>query len=333
MPRPTMAAVARLAGVNAGTVSRALAGSSLVSAETRARIRAAAQELGYPLFDAPTTEKESERQVLVALRDIANPFFSDVVSGIAEVAQDAGCGVLIGNTFSRPDVERRLAANFLSGAVAGLIIQTGHLPRELEHLRDLKRRAIAVAVPIEEAGLTTVGIDEFAAAKEAVSYLIALGHRDIGHIAGPPAPTNASRQRGYRAAMSEAGLELDPARIVPGENTMRSGQEAAMVLLSRLPMPTAIFCANDEMAIGAITVCKQKGLRVPEDVSIVGFDDVEIAEFYDPPLTTVRQPRRELGRRAMIELMALLDDERVETGRNIILPHTLIVRGSTAGVS
>ena len=133
--------------------------------------------------------------------------------------------------------------------------------------------------------------------------------------------------------MSEAGLELDPARIVPGENTMRSGQEAAMVLLSRLPMPTAIFCANDEMAIGAITVCKQKGLRVPEDVSIVGFDDVEIAEFYDPPLTTVRQPRRELGRRAMIELMALLDDERVETGRNIILPHTLIVRGSTAGVS
>ena len=191
MPRPTMAAVARLAGVNAGTVSRALAGSSLVSAETRARIRAAAQELGYPLFDGPTTERESERQVLVALRDIANPFFSDVVSGIAEVAQDAGCGVLIGNTFSRPDVERRLAANFLSGAVAGLIIQTGHLPRELEHLRDLKRRAIAVAVPIEEAGLTTVGIDEFAAAKEAVSYLIALGHRDIGHIAGPHPPMPA----------------------------------------------------------------------------------------------------------------------------------------------
>lgn len=332
MPRPTMAAVAKLAGVNAGTVSRALAGSSLVSAETRARIRAAAEELGYPLFDGPSSGSQSERQVLVALRDIANPFFSDVVSGIAEIAQDAGCGVLIGNTFARPDVERRIAATFLSGAVDGLLIQTGHLPRELEQVRDLRRRAIAVAVPIEGSGLTTVGIDELGAAREAVSYLVALGHTDIAHIGGPPSPTNVDRQRGYRAALADAGLTLDPGRIVAGENTMRSGQEAAMILLSRPPVPTAIFCANDEMAIGAITVCKQRGLRVPEDISIVGFDDVEIAEFYDPPLTTIRQPRRDLGRRAMDELLALLDDRQVETGRNITLPHTLVVRGSTGPV-
>ena len=330
MGRPTLADIARVAQVNAGTVSRALAGSALVSPETRRRIRAAADELGYVAPGAKAASDEHDRQVLIALQDIANPFFSDVVSAVAEVAQEAGYGVLIGNTFARPDVERRIAQNFLAGTVDGLIIQTGHLPKELLRVPDLAHRVVAVAVPIEGAGLTTVGIDEFAAAKEAVDYLIALGHRDVGHIAGPPAPTNAERERGYRTAMTEAGLTVDAARIVPGANTMRSGQEAAMKLLSHGPAPSAIFCANDEMAIGVITICKQKGLRVPEDVSIVGFDDVEIAEFYDPALTTMRQPRRDLGRRAMVELLALLDGSQRDAGGKITLPHTLVVRGSTA---
>jgi len=329
MARPTMADIARVAGVNAGTVSRALAGSPLVNAETRRRIRAAAEELGYVGPPGRAGREERDRQILIALNDIANPFFSDVVSAIAEVAQEGGYGVLIGNTFSRPDIERRIAQTFLSGAVDGLIIQTGRLPRELSRLPDLARRAIAVAVPIEGSGLTTVGIDEFAAAREAVDYMIALGHRDIAHIAGPPAPTNADRERGYRSAMAAAGLAVDPSRIVLGNNTMRSGQEAAMVILSRLPTPTAIFCGNDEMAIGAMTICKQKGLRVPQDISIVGFDDVEIAEFYDPPLTTIRQPRQELGRRAMAELLSLLEDDGREIGQRIVLQHTLVVRAST----
>lgn len=329
MARPTMADIARVAEVNAGTVSRALAGSPLVNAETRRKVLAVAEELGYVLPGARSSRGERERNILIALNDIANPFFSDVVSAVAEVAQEGGYGVLIGNTFSRPDIERRIAQTFLAGTVEGLVIQTGHVPKELARVPDLARRAVAVAVPIEGSGLTTIGIDEFAAASEAVTYLIALGHRDIAHIAGPPAPTNADRERGYRSAMAQAGLSVDPSRIVPGNNTMRSGQEAAMVLLSRLPTPTAIFCGNDEMAIGAITICKQKGLRVPQDISIVGFDDVDIAEFYDPPLTTVRQPRRELGRRAMVELLSLLEDNEREAGERIVLPHTLVVRGST----
>lgn len=329
MGRPTLADIARIAQVNAGTVSRALAGSPLVSPETRRKIRAAADDLGYVSPGAKASGEESDRQILIALNDIANPFFSDVVSAIAEVAQEAGYGVLIGNTFARPDIERRIARNFLAGTVDGLIIQTGHLPEELLRVPDLEHRVVAVAVPIEGSELTTIGIDEFAAAKEAVAYLIALGHKDIGHIAGPPAPTNRERERGYRAAMTEAGYAIDAARIVPGTNTIRSGQEAAMQMLSHLPRPSAIFCANDEMAIGAITICKQKGLRVPEDLSIVGFDDVEMAEFYDPPLTTVRQPRRDLGRRAMVELLTLLDGTQRDVGGKITLPHTLVVRGST----
>jgi LacI family repressor for deo operon, udp, cdd, tsx, nupC, and nupG len=332
MGRPTMADVAKIAGVNAATVSRALAGSELVTAETRAKVKAAAAEVGY-VHNGPLAQRDQrERQVLITLKDIANPFFSDVVSAIAEVAQEAGFGVLIGNTFARPDIEKRVATNFLSGTVDGLIIQTGHVPRELAKSPDFARRAVAVSLPIAKSGLTTIGIDEFAAAKEAVAFLVSLGHRDIAHIAGPPAPTNEDRLRGYRSALADAGLTVEESRIAFGDNTIRSGQEAAMVILSRLPAPTAIFCANDEMAIGAITVCKQKGLRVPEDVSIIGFDDVEIAGYYDPSLTTVRQPRRELGRRAMIELLALLDGTQRETGERITLGHTLVVRNSTARI-
>jgi LacI family repressor for deo operon, udp, cdd, tsx, nupC, and nupG len=125
---------------------------------------------------------------------------------------------------------------------------------------------------------------------------------------------------------------LEETRIAVGDHTIRSGQEAAMVILSRMPIPTAIFCANDEMEIGAITVCKEKGLRVPEDISIVGFDDIEIAAYYNPSLTTVRQPRRELGRRAMIELLSLLDGTQREAGERINLAHTLVVRNSTARI-
>lgn len=327
MARPTMADIARVAEVNTATVSRALAGSPLVNSATRLKVRKVAEDLGYvsPAERAPRVERE--KQILVALNDIANPFYSDVVSAIAEVAQEGGYGVLIGNTFLRPDIERRIALSFLSGTVDGLIVQTGRLPKELSRIPDIAQRAVAVAAPIE--GLMTIGIDEFAAAKEAVHYLISLGHSDIAHIAGPPAPNSDHRERGYASALREAGLTVNPMRTAPGNFSIRSGQEAARVILSRAPAPTAIFCANDEMAIGAICVCKQMGLRVPQDISIVGFDDVEIAEFYDPNLTTIRQPRRELGQRAMVELLGLLEEGHRPSAELVKLHHTLIVRGST----
>ena len=329
--RPTMADVARLAGVTPGTVSRALAGSPLVTAETRAKVDAAVRATGYVIHHAARNLRENRsRQILVALPNIANPFFSGVVEAIEETAQAADYGVLIGNTAHRPDGERKIARNLLTGAVDGLLLNTGRVPAELVAFPDIARKVVAIAVPILGAGVTSVAIDQAAAAGEAVTYLTSLGHRVVAHIGGPPSVTSEGRLNGYRTALLAVGVEPDEGLIAFGDNTIPSGQAAARRLLDRRDRPTAIFCANDEMAIGAIIVAKEMGLSVPDDISIVGFDDVEIAAFYDPPLTTIHQPRREIGRTGMKELLALLTGERRRTGRRIVLDHALVVRASTA---
>jgi LacI family transcriptional regulator, repressor for deo operon, udp, cdd, tsx, nupC, and nupG len=328
--RPTMADVARLAGVNTATVSRALAGSPLVTPETRQRVADAVRETGYVIHQAARNLRENRsRQVLVALPNIANPFFSAVVSGIEEVAQRAGFAVLLGNTEGRPDGEQKVARQLLTGAVDGLLVHIGRLPEDLQRIPDLARKVVVVANPVPGSGLTTVGIDETAAANDATAYLVSLGHRRIGHVGGPPNVNSADRLAGYRSALATAGLEPDDRLIRSGDNSVESGQAAARSILTASSPPTALFCANDAMAIGAIIAAKQLGLRVPADLSIVGFDDIEIAAFYDPPLTTIHQPRREIGKRSMSELVALLEGRRKTVGRRITLPHALIVRGST----
>jgi LacI family repressor for deo operon, udp, cdd, tsx, nupC, and nupG len=332
--RPTMADVARLAGVTPGTVSRALAGSPLVTAETRARIDATVHATGYVIHHAARNLRENRsRQVLIALPNIANPFFAEVVAEAEEAAQAAGYGVLIGNTAERPDGDSKIAQNLLTGAVDGLLLNIGHVPAELAGLQDIGRKVVAVAVPIPGFAITSVAIDQVSAAKEAVSYLIALGHRRIAHIGGPPSVTSEGRLKGYRLALSSAGIAPNDALVRFGHNTIPSGQAAATELLADSTRPTALFCANDEMAIGAIIAAKSIGLRVPGDLSVVGFDDIEMAAFYDPPLTTIHQPRREIGRVGLTELLALLEGRRKRSGRRITLEHSLIVRGSTEPVS
>jgi LacI family repressor for deo operon, udp, cdd, tsx, nupC, and nupG len=145
--------------------------------------------------------------------------------------------------------------------------------------------------------------------------------------------TSEGRLKGYRLALSSAGIARNDALVRFGHNTIPSGQAAATELLADSTRPTALFCANDEMAIGAIIAAKSIGLRVPGDLSVVGFDDIEMAAFYDPPLTTIHQPRREIGRVGLTELLALLEGRRKRSGRRITLEHSLIVRGSTEPVS
>ena len=332
--RPTMADVARLAGVTPGTVSRALAGSSLVTAKTREKIAAAVRATGYVIhYAARNLREKRSRQVLIALPNIANPFFSGVVAAAEEAAQAAGYGVLIGNTAKRADGDSKIANNLLTGAVDGLLLNTGHLPAELEDVPGIERKVVAVAVPIQRAGITSVAINQAAAASDAVAYLIDVGHRRIAHIGGPPSVTSDGRLEGYRQALASAGLAPDPSLVGFGDNTIPSGQEAAAMLLARPDRPTAIFCANDEMAIGTIIVAKSMGLGVPADLSVVGFDDVEMAAFYDPPLTTIHQPRAKIGRVGVAELLALLEGRRKRSGRRITLKHELVARGSVRAIA
>jgi LacI family repressor for deo operon, udp, cdd, tsx, nupC, and nupG len=325
-----MADVARMAGVTTATVSRSLAGSSLVTAETRQKIDAAVKATGYVVNQAARNLREQRsRQVLVALPNIANPFYSDVVLGIEEAAAAAGFAVLLANTANRPDGEHKLARHFLTGAVDGLLLQTGRLPAELASIADLSRKAIAVANRIPGSGITSVGIDEVSAAREAVAHLTSLGHRRIAHIGGPPNINTDDREQGYREALAAVRRRADDSLVRFGDNSIESGRLAALGMLTADKRPTAIFCGNDEMAIGAIIAAKSLGLEVPADLSIVGFDDIGIAAFYDPPITTVRQPRYEIGRTAMTELLALLEGKRAKVGLKLVLKHRLIVRQST----
>lgn len=315
--RTRMEDIARLAGVSVSTVSRALAGSPRVTGDTRARIEAAVRETGYVVNQvAQGLRLQRSRQLLVLLPTIANPFFSEVVQGVEEAAGIAGHGVLVGATEGDPAREAVLARQLLTGVVDGMVLLTGRIPDGL----DLAARAgqvVAVSETIAGAGLPTVAIDNQAASRDATAHLRDLGHVAIAHIAGPPGNVlTAQRIAGWRAIAGEG-----PAPAF-GDFTMGSGETAMRALLAMTPRPTAVVCANDEMAIGAIKAARDAGLRVPEDLSVVGFDDISFAAFTYPPLTTIRQPRRDFGRAAVA---ALLDGVAPRT-----LAHTLVVRASTA---
>jgi len=321
-PRLKMADVARMAGVSVATVSRALAGSPLVSEETRARIEAAVKATGYVVNQvASGLRLQRSRQVLVLLPDIANPFFGEVVLGIEEEAQRLGFGVLIGNTARNPDREAALARQFQTGAVDGLVLLTGHKPPDIP-----ATRLVGVSEHIADPAVAMVSIDNRAAAREAVAYLLALGHRKIAHIGGPAG--NILTQQRYAGFLDAMGGQVDPARVQFGDYSIASGEAAMHTLLNTTP--TAVFCSNDEMAIGAIRAARANRLSVPGDLSIVGFDDIPFAGAYDPPLTTIRQPRREMGRVAARLLLAAISDE--DLPRPAVLPHTLIMRASTGKI-
>jgi len=330
--RPRMADVARIAGVSPGTVSRALAGSPLVSQKTREAIDEAVRATGYVVNQTARNLRESRtRQILVALHVISNPFFAAVVSGIEEVAKENGYAVLLHNvTDYGEETSNRLAQIVMTGSVDGLILQTGHLPRSLAEMPLIEQRMVAMAVRLPDYGITSVGIDETAAAADATAVLTRLGHRRIAHIMGPAGINTTARREGYRAALRAAGLPVIEAMEKEGENTVESGIAAARELLAGESRPSGIFCANDEMAIGAIIACKEAGLAVPADISIVGFDDIEMAAYYDPPLTTVRQPRYAIGRAAMTELLKIMSGDMRDVGRQIVLHHMVMARKSTA---
>lgn len=316
--RTKMEDIARIAGVSVSTVSRALAGSPRVMGDTRARIEAAVRQTGYVVNQvAQGLRLQRSRQLLVLLPTIANPFFGEIVQGVEEAAQAAGYGVLVGSTEGNAGREAVLARQLHTGGVDGLILLTGHIPASLEaHVA--RGQVVAVSETIPGQDLPTIGIDNEAAAAVAVLHLRERGHRRIGHIAGPEGNVlTAQRVRGWRQGMGEG--EIAP---VFGDFTIGSGEVAMQRLLAGAARPTAVFCANDEMAIGALKAVRRAGLRVPEDISVVGFDDISFAAFTDPPLTTIRQPRRAFGHAAVAALL-----EGVVPGK---LAFELIVRASTA---
>jgi LacI family repressor for deo operon, udp, cdd, tsx, nupC, and nupG len=261
--------------------------------------------------------------------NIANPFHASVLLGAEEAAVAAGFHVLIGNTAGDPARAEEHARQLLTGAVDGMLLLGGRLPEPLK-APALQQRLVAVIEPVAAAGVPVVEIDNKAGAREATRHLIGLGHRRIGHIGGTAATTaTPKRFDGYAAALAEAGLELRPELVRYGVFSIATGAEEMVELLALPEPPTAVFCGSDEIAMGAIRTIKQARLRVPEDISIVGFDNIYFAAVTDPPLTTIDQPSRRLG----FEAMRLLADRLAGVAgpkRGVEVPYRLIVRASTA---
>lgn len=327
--RPTMLDIAKAAGVDISTVSRALANSPLVADDTRERIAKIVEQTGYVInHGARTLRAQRAGQILVMLPSIASPFFPELVLGIEEVAQEHGFNVVIGNTQYDPERESALAKQLLTGAVDGLVLLTGSLPTLVTELDNYDRRVVTVSRRVSDRSIRGISIDNDAAARIATQHLIECGHRLIAHIAGPQeSPVFRTRAKSYNTTMREAGLAAET-RVVENLTYDIQGGYCAMHKLLEDQSPTAVLAASDEMAIGAMKACRERGLNTPDDVAFVGFDDIAISAAYDPPLTTIHIPRREMGRVGATMLFQTLGNNR-QKPKNVVLDGTLIVRKST----
>ena len=335
---PRMRDVAAMAGVSLATVSRAFSAPELLSAELRDRVEAAVRSLDYtPNLNARSLRRRSTDVVIVLLPDIGNPFFSVLLKGIEETARGAGLAILVGDTARDPELSAAYGQQLDARRADAMILLNGSLPFKNPRRRPASRvqhPVVVVSERIPGCKLPTVGIDNALAAREVVELLAKGGHRRIGHIGGPPDNIlTKQRLQGYQEGLSAAALGRGGNDLIAyGDFTIDSGRAAARRLLHVSPRPTAIFASNDEMAVGAIIELKSHGLRVPDDVSVVGFDDIEFAGSYDPPITTVRQPRLEMGRVAMKLVIELLENRPLQQ-TEVVLKHELIVRRSTGTVA
>lgn len=333
---PTIQDVARHANVSTATVSRSLSAPERVSAETRAKVSEAVRVTGYTLNQAGRSLRQrSARTILVALPDIRNPFFSSILDAIEREASHRGLGVLVANLYLGSATAPRLQDYMLSNRADGLILLDGSIDPETLRMLASEPYSVPLVVACEDIpdrGFHTVLTDNLHAARRATQHLIDFGHHRIGHLMGP-AHNIIARERllGFGTAMREAGLCEEPRWQFRGNFDMESGFAAAQRFLSLEERPTAIFAANDETAIGFISGLRAHGIVCPRDLSIVAFDDIEVAAHYEPPLTTMRQPREALGRLAAQTLIDILEGEaNRQTPLHIVLKSELIVRGSTA---
>ena len=326
--------VARLAEVSVATVSRALQQPERVSVKTRNKVLAAVKQAGYqPNLLAVKFRSGKSNNLVVLVPTVANVFFARVISGMQEAAQQRRYSLLLGNTMANDNAEIAYARLVQTSQADGLIQLRAFDPFASLNMTTAQLPMVNACEVLDKAPCPVVTLDNRAAAAAMTEHLLSLGHRDIAMIKGPArSPLTRDRVAGYRDALQAAGISFDETLLYPGNFTLESGHQAVAELLKRPKLPTAIFCENDEMAIGAIQCLKQHGLRVPEDVSVAGFDDISFAAFSDPPLTTVAQPAEEFGRSAVNLLIDLLEQKLTLTPK-VILPFKLVQRGSTGPVN
>ncbi|GAA1990717.1 LacI family DNA-binding transcriptional regulator [Amycolatopsis minnesotensis] len=328
MARPTMEDVAARAGVSRALVSLVMRNSPKVSDHRRAAVRAAAAELGYePHVMARSLASRTSTVLGVMVSDLRNAFFAEVVEGLDAAAQAAGFDLVLNTGGRSPSRERRALRSLLSFRPAGVVLLSPVIPASAIEEASRQCPVVLVSRTSRASTVDTVNDDGEAGAALAVDHLVSLGHRCIAHLDGGGAATAAARRRGYLRGIRRHGLEP---LVVRSEHTDTAGEKAVRELLgTNGPVPTAVLAGNDFNAVGAISAFEDAGLRVPGDVSVVGYDNTSLAALRHVSLTTVDQPRSEMGRLAVEALLERVRGERAEPVRHQLHP-SLVVRSTTA---
>jgi len=326
----TIEDVAKLAGVSIATVSRAIRMPEKVAESTRKKVTAAIARTGYTANAmAQNLRMKRSRMVMVLTQSIADPNFPGILIGLERIANERGYGVLIGNTEGSVSLEENHMRFLSAGMIDGLILLTGHLPVAGWPKSPVTTfpPMIAATCPIDQIEVPYVGVDDVASAKMATEYLISLGHRKIVYIASDSTdPVSELRREGYLNGLAEAS---EPLRewCIEGNGKSEGGRAAVERLFIKDTLPTAFFCYNDDTAIGVISALQLRGFNVPADFSVIGFDDIPFANNITPALTTIRQPRNQIGEAAMGYLLDGLRGEEKPPSETL-LHGDLVVRES-----
>jgi len=329
---PTIREVAKRAGVAPITVSRVVNDSGYVSEKTRARVEAIIEELGYvPNMLGPSLRFKQTKTLAVVITDITNPFWTTVTRGVEDVAQANGYSTILCNTDESETKQEQYMQMLLRRQIDGILLVPAS--SKAEPIRMIQNQGIPVVLldrQVNGIDVDIVRADSEEGAYRLTQHLISLGHQNIAMLAGPKdISTSVDRVNGYRRALEDAALKSNIDQIYWGNFTQEAGYEMALIVADLKPRPTALFAANNFIAIGAILALKEKGLRVPEDMALVTIDDIPPPYTLEPFLTVATQPAREMGRQAAQLLFARIKGEGDLPCRKVVLPTEMIIRTSS----
>ena len=333
----TMKDIADRAGVSITTVSHVVNGTRFVSEKIRERVIDVMDELGYqPNVLARGLRRGESSTIGLIVPDVTNPYFAEIARSVEDACAERGYGVILCNSDGRPERQRQAVEVLASNRVAGLIlVNVGMTEREAAMFEGLSIPMVMLDREIPGFAADSIQIDNARGGRQATEYLLSLGHRKIACLAGPSEVSpSGDRVDGFREALQNAGIEPDQELILTGDFTPEGGHICARQLMAMGPdMPTALFACNDLMAFGAITAFAEKGVRVPGDISVVGFDDIRLASYFNPALSTVAQPRHAMGQRAVKILLDRLGKTcQAQAASHVLLKTELRVRMSTGPV-
>lgn len=329
---PTVQDVARAANVSTATVSRALSAPDRVSEKARKRVSEAVKQTGYVINHTARNLRRRQTSTIVALvPNIGNSHFSNILEGIENVCAEKGINVLIADT-RKPSMSRsKLQTYFSNNNVDGIVILDGDISVEEMRASNLNLPPLVTAGEwCEDPEVPVALVDNLKGTDLAVTHLVECGHRSIGHVSGLLThQPGRDRLNGFFSTLTRFGIDASSAWVSDGDYSLESGKQAAEAWLALSDRPTAVFCAADRTAFAFISTLHQAGISVPRDVSVVGFDDIDVAPYYVPALTTVHQPRRAIGSSAAHHLLALMEGQGPKHRISQLDPW-LVVRESTA---